>query len=111
MAKLYKELLKYLAAGDFSLLAETHATSAGLKAVSSAVAADGIEECRKACGGHGYSMFSGIPSIFASYVPATTYEGDNYVLLQQTARYLIKAMGQLVKGKNLSGNAKYLEVK
>lgn len=44
---------------------------------------DGIEECRKLCGGHGYLCSSGLPELFAVYVPACTYEGDNYVLLLQ----------------------------
>lgn len=44
---------------------------------------DGIEECRKLCGGHGYLCSSGLPELFAVYVPACTYEGDNTVLLLQ----------------------------
>jgi hypothetical protein len=48
--------------------------------------------------------------LFAQYVPACTYEGDNYVLFQQTARYLVKAVGSAYKGKQLAGNAKYLQV-
>lgn len=44
---------------------------------------DGIEECRKLCGGHGYLCSSGLPELFAVYVPACTYEGDNIVLLLQ----------------------------
>ena len=36
--------------------------------------AEGIEECRKLCGGHGYLMCSGIPELFTAYVPACTYE-------------------------------------
>jgi len=44
---------------------------------------DGIEECRKLCGGHGYLCSSGLPELFAVYVPACTYEGDNVVLLLQ----------------------------
>jgi len=44
---------------------------------------DGIEECRKLCGGHGYLWCSGLPELFAVYVPACTYEGDNVVLQLQ----------------------------
>lgn len=44
---------------------------------------DAIEECRKLCGGHGYLCSSGLPELFAVYVPACTYEGDNVVLLLQ----------------------------
>ena len=41
---------------------------------------DAIEECRKLCGGHVYLSSSGLPEIFAVYVPACTYKGDNVVL-------------------------------
>jgi len=44
---------------------------------------DAIEECRKLCGGHGYLNSSGLPELFAVYVPACTYKGDNVVLLLQ----------------------------
>jgi len=37
---------------------------------------DAIEECRKLCGGHGYLNSSGLPELFAVYVPACTYKGD-----------------------------------
>jgi hypothetical protein len=46
---------------------------------------DAIEECRKLCGGHGYLNSSGLPELFAVYVPACTYEGDNVVLLLQVS--------------------------
>ena len=42
------------------LLADLHATSCGLKALGSTTAAEGLEVCRRACGGHGYSSFAGI---------------------------------------------------
>ena len=44
---------------------------------------DAIEECRKLCGGHGYLNSSGLPELFAVYVPECTYKGDNVVLLLQ----------------------------
>lgn len=36
------------------LLADLHATSCGLKALGSTIAVEGLEVCRRACGGHGY---------------------------------------------------------
>lgn len=70
------------------LLADLHATSCGLKALASTTAAEDLEVCRRACGGHGYSSFSGIGSWYADYLPTTTWEGDNYMLTQQVARYV-----------------------
>ena len=81
------------------LLADLHATSCGLKALGSSTAAEGLEVCRRACGGHGYSAFSGIGSWYADYLPTTTWEGDNYMLTQQVARYLLKTARNVLKGK------------
>jgi acyl-CoA oxidase len=80
------------------LLADLHATSCGLKALASTTAAEGLEICRRACGGHGYSSFSGIGSWYADYLPTTTWEGDNYMLTQQVARYLLKAARSVLQG-------------
>lgn len=81
------------------LLADLHATSCGLKALGSTTAAEGLEVCRRACGGHGYSSFAGIGSWYADYLPTTTWEGDNYMLTQQVARYLLKSARAVLKGK------------
>lgn len=70
------------------LLADLHATSCGLKSLASTIAAEGLEVARRACGGHGYSSFSGIGPYYADYLPTTTWEGDNYMLTQQVARYV-----------------------
>jgi acyl-CoA oxidase len=80
------------------MLADLHATSCGLKALASTIAAEGLEVCRRACGGHGYSSFSGIGSWYADYLPTTTWEGDNYMLTQQVARYLLKSARSVLKG-------------
>jgi acyl-CoA oxidase len=76
--------------GNLDSLPELHATSAGLKAISAEISNNGIEVCRMACGGHGYSQASGLPHLYVNYVPANTYEGENTVLFLQTARYLNK---------------------
>ncbi|KAL8953195.1 MAG: hypothetical protein Q9222_000930 [Ikaeria aurantiellina] len=81
------------------LLADLHATSCGLKALASTTAAEGLEVCRRACGGHGYSSFSGIGSWYNTYVPTMTWEGDNYMITQQVARYLLKSARAVLKGQ------------
>ena len=60
--------------------------SAGLKSYCTAVASKGIEELRIACGGHGFSLASGFTKIYTNAVAACTYEGENNVMMLQTAR-------------------------
>ncbi|OIW10356.1 hypothetical protein TanjilG_28107 [Lupinus angustifolius] len=105
---LYTDVTQRLQAGDFSTLPEAHACTAGLKSLTTSVTADGIEECRKLCGGHGYLCSSGLPELFAVYVPSCTYEGDNVVLQLQVARHLIKTISQLGSGKKPIGTTAYL---
>ena len=62
--------------GESKRLAEVHALSSGLKACSTWDCLAGIEECRKACGGHGYSAYAGIGHIWANGVASQTYEGS-----------------------------------
>ncbi|XP_006862155.1 PREDICTED: peroxisomal acyl-coenzyme A oxidase 2 [Chrysochloris asiatica] len=81
----YNTILK----GDFSLLPELHALSAGLKAMVSESCTQGAEVCRRACGGHGFSKLSGLPSVLTRVTASCTYEGENTVLYLQTARFLV----------------------
>jgi len=94
--------------GDFSALPELHATSSGLKAVCTWRTKEGIELCRLACGGHGFMALSGLPTTLGTYAPNVTYEGENNVLLLQTARFLLKAARAAASGAPLRGDAAYL---
>jgi len=94
--------------GDFNALPELHALSSGLKSVCTWITANGIEECRRTCGGHGYSKLSGLPTLFQNYVQNVTWEGDNNVLCLQTARYLLKQMLAAQQGAAMTGSAAYL---
>ncbi|XP_045434955.1 peroxisomal acyl-coenzyme A oxidase 2 [Pipistrellus kuhlii] len=76
---------------DFSLLPELHALSSGLKALISEFCTQGAELCRRACGGHGYSKLSGLPSLVSRVTASCTYEGENTVLYLQVARFLLKS--------------------
>jgi acyl-CoA oxidase len=78
--------------GDYSNLPYVHMLMCGLKAWSSQTAADGAEEARKMCGGHGYMAISGLPDIVASVTATCTFEGENYVMWGQVAKYLMKGM-------------------
>uniref|UniRef100_A0A0K0D374 Acyl-coenzyme A oxidase n=1 Tax=Angiostrongylus cantonensis TaxID=6313 RepID=A0A0K0D374_ANGCA len=85
--------------GNVDLLPEIHALSSGLKAVITWETAQGIEQCRLACGGHGYSLASAFPDIYTFAVAGCTYEGENIVLLLQMARFLMKAAEEVSGGK------------
>jgi len=102
MKTIYEQMIKGLSAGSTSSLSQVHATSAGLKAYTTTVTTNGIEECRRLCGGHGYSKSAGLSDMFVNYAPACTYEGDNIVMYLQTARYLVKAAMSVQKsGENM----------
>ncbi|KAF5729829.1 putative acyl-CoA oxidase [Tripterygium wilfordii] len=105
---LYTDVNQRLQANDFSTLPEAHACTAGLKSLTTSFTADAIEECRKLCGGHGYLCSSGLPELFAVYVPTCTYEGDNVVLLLQVARFLMKTVSQLGSEKKPVGTTAYM---
>ena len=49
---------------DFSLMAEAHACLSFSKSYFSEIVYYGIDICRKACGGHGFSYYSGLPHLF-----------------------------------------------
>ncbi|KAG0035024.1 hypothetical protein BGZ81_001534 [Podila clonocystis] len=102
MMRLYYLNMKNMASGNFSLLADVHASSSGLKSLTTTMAAASIEECRRACGGHGFSSFSAFPLMLQDYAPNVTWEGDNYMITQQTGRYLFKSFRDLV-AKRASG--------
>jgi acyl-CoA oxidase len=87
--------------GNFSRLAEMHAASSGLKSLCTTLAADGIETCRRAMGGHGYGGGSGMIPLNNEYLSKPTVEGDNWMITQQTAAHLIKRMTEVVGKPNM----------
>ncbi|KAJ8109125.1 hypothetical protein OPT61_g7687 [Boeremia exigua] len=94
---LYHESRSTIEKGDFGPLAELHSASSGLKSLCTTLAADGIETCRRAMGGHGFGGGSGLIGLNADYLSKPTVEGDNWMITQQVAAYLIKKMQHCVE--------------
>lgn len=79
-------------------LAELHAILSMLKATATWTSYQGILECRRACGGLGYSHYSLFNQFMAQVDVECTWEGDNNVLLQQTGKYLLDLYKAKMKG-------------
>ncbi|XP_017948522.1 peroxisomal acyl-coenzyme A oxidase 2 isoform X1 [Xenopus tropicalis] len=106
--KVYDEVYGAIQAGNFDSLPELHALVSGIKAYATEICSNGIEVCRKACGGHGYSLFSGLPSLYTKVTASCTYEGENTVLHLQAARFLIKCYAAARSGQSLPHSVAYL---
>jgi acyl-CoA oxidase len=89
-----KEIERRLVSGDATVsktvVADVHATTSALKSYCTTFTADGIEDCRKACGGHGFLVCSGLVELSNTYLQSCTVEGDNQMLPQQVIKVLLK---------------------
>ncbi len=74
------------ASGENEDTQEIEALAAGMKALSTWNTTKTIQECREACGGKGYLSEMYFDELKADSDIFTTFEGDNTVLLQLTAR-------------------------
>jgi acyl-CoA oxidase len=68
---------------------ELETLAAGVKAVATWHATETIQGCREACGGAGYLRSSRFAALKADTDVFTTFEGDNTILLQLTAKNLL----------------------
>ena len=96
---------------DAAALAELHSTSAGLKSLATGLAADSVETCRRALGGHGFGGGTGLIQLNNDYLSKPTVEGDNWMITQQVARFLIKTVKEMVEDKReaVSGTEKNIQ--
>lgn len=108
LEKIYSAVYDEIKMGKFESLPELHAIASGLKALVTEYCTAGTEVCRKACGGHGYSLLSGLPSLYTKLSASCTYEGENTVLFLQTARFLIKCFAAAQTDQVLPPSVIYL---
>ncbi|KAK3829095.1 MAG: hypothetical protein J3Q66DRAFT_292911 [Benniella sp.] len=102
MTEMHRRNLKNVIQGEVGLMAEVHATSSGLKALTSDLATAQMEDARRACGGHGFAWCGGIVDTLTTALQDVTVEGENTILHLQTSRWLLKTVIQAHKTKDLS---------
>uniref|UniRef100_A0A7G3ACZ8 Acyl-coenzyme A oxidase n=1 Tax=Lutzomyia longipalpis TaxID=7200 RepID=A0A7G3ACZ8_LUTLO len=80
-----------LRGGDIGLSKgiEMHALSSVAKAITTWAARDAVQDCREACGGHGYLRAAQLGFIRSDNDASCTYEGANNVLIQQASNWLL----------------------
>ena len=69
---------------------ELHVISAIGKVKASWYGTETIGNMRHLLGGHGYSGYSKLGSMYLDQEINTSWEGDNHMLLQQVVKYLLK---------------------
>ncbi|GER47609.1 acyl-coenzyme A oxidase [Striga asiatica] len=105
LVDLYSEMKR---TRDEQLVGDVHALSAGLKAYVTSYTARSLSVCREACGGHGYAAVNRFGSLRNDHDIFQTFEGDNTVLLQQVAGYLLKQYQEKFQGGTLTVTWNYL---
>uniref|UniRef100_A0A7I5EAH0 Acyl-coenzyme A oxidase n=1 Tax=Haemonchus contortus TaxID=6289 RepID=A0A7I5EAH0_HAECO len=105
---IFQRVQKDVARGKVDEMAELHYISSGLKAVVTYLTGQGIEQARMSCGGHGYSKASNMSELYGVAIGGATYEGENMVMLQQLARYLMKSAEAAKSGRAVGKLVDYL---
>jgi acyl-CoA oxidase len=82
MTEMHRQNLKNVIQGEVGLMAEVHATSSGLKALTSDLATAQMEDARRACGGHGFAWCGGIVDTLTTALQDVTVEGNNHHHIQ-----------------------------
>lgn len=81
-----------------------------MKPVSTWAAIESARESRSACGGLGYSFYSRFGELIATSEVNQTWEGENYVMIQQAIRYILKNYSNLMQGKNTMKTLEFMDL-
>ncbi|ODV78504.1 acyl-coenzyme A oxidase 4 [Suhomyces tanzawaensis NRRL Y-17324] len=83
--------------------------SGSMKSTCTWLAAEAIDQCRQACGGHGYSSYSGFGKAYNDWVVQCTWEGDNNVLAVSIGKPLLKHVIAVIDNdKVVKGSSAFL---
>ena len=96
---------RFEASGDTLMIPEVHSIGSCLKAVTTTITVDGIEQMRRACGGHGYSSFAGLDTIYGNAMVNFTGEGENFMIVQQASQHLLKVYTAMEAGAQITSPA------
>jgi len=87
----------------------SHHYSSGFKAYFTQTIYESLDKLRQACGGAGFSAWSGLPFVVQGYAANAAYEGDNTIMAQQSGRIVIKNVVNIKQnGAKVSGFLSYL---
>ncbi|WPK23638.1 hypothetical protein PUMCH_000880 [Australozyma saopauloensis] len=99
-----------VAADDKALLEEgvekmksLFVASGSLKSTCTWLTLNTIDQCRQACGGHGYSSYAGFGKAFNDFAVQCTWEGDNNILGMSVGKQLLKKFAAVKKGEEATG--------
>jgi acyl-CoA oxidase len=81
---------------------ELHCLLSAAKVLCSSLSIKITQECRMACGGHGFSSYSAIGRYRGYQDTHATWEGDNAVLIQQTGKFILKVLQKSFKGQKVA---------
>lgn len=83
--------------------------SGSLKSTCTWLTLNNIDQCRQACGGHGYSSYSGFGKAFNDFAVQCTWEGDNNILGMSVGKQLVKNIESVIKkGEKVEGILDFL---
>lgn len=114
IGKVYGDMTLQMLMGEDTAAtgAELHALSSAAKPVCTWTIRDVIQECREACGGHGYLKCSRLGDIRNDNDANCTYEGENNILIQQASNFLINTRSKgwsNFEGKSPLGSADFFK--
>ncbi|CAG9784032.1 unnamed protein product [Diatraea saccharalis] len=80
---------------------EIHAMVSCSKPALTWTVLEAAQQCREACGGHGFLKCARLGDIRSNHEPTVTYEGDNNVLSQQAGNWLLRQYEAAVMGNEI----------
>lgn len=97
---IYEELRPQISELNNPKITELHAVISAIKPITTWFSRNGLMNCREICGGLGFSAINRLGELYSDNNVNVVWEGDNYVLLQQTARYILEFVRHLKQTSN-----------